>query len=272
MPLDVLNAGTGNLVRLLGAPTAYFVTREECADTVVITGSYLGVLPARVMRDTAPRGIVGVDCDALDGSGMAGLWYLEAIGISALTVGVREVILMDPRDIYQRGHVSQINQLAWLDGIRVGMHVADAVALMRVRQSARPGVDVSRRVVVHTVGERSIVCLDSIAYALPLDKGRNVLCCGGYAGAPNMIKSGALGIICSDGGRGRNNVGQSGLDAVEKLGIPAATVDSRTAWMGDGLSTYEVGLISACNRTAYGLGAKVGSQAGAIAQMFLQRS
>jgi hypothetical protein len=92
---------------------------------------------------------------------------------------------------------------------------------------------------------------------LPEDRHNNVLCTGGFAGTPNIVKAAPYGFICSDGGRGRSESGLAGL----RRGIAGATVDVQTARMGDGLSTYGEGVISACNSLAAARGVRVGQPA-----------
>ncbi len=67
-----------------------------------------------------------------------------------------------------------------------------------------------------------------------------------------------LGFICSDGGGGRDLAGTAGLALVENQGLAGATVDARTARMGSGMSTWNDGVISACNVHATAAGVRVG--------------
>jgi uncharacterized protein YunC (DUF1805 family) len=273
MSLFEIEAAADGLARVMGASTAYFAVGSEVVDSVAVTGSYLGTLPARVMRRSGLRGVVGVDCGNEDRSSVAGIWYLEALYIPAVTVSVDEIVLMDPIDIWHRGTVNSLNQIAWARGVRQGMSVRDAVGWMRV--SVGPGTsgeaEISRRVEVLKHGERCIVCLDSVAFAVPADRGVNVLCCGGFAGPPNMLRARPYGIICSDGGRGRGGIGVAGLVAMDEIGVPAACVAARSTTMGDGLSIYQNGVISAVSETARAIGVEVGQCAKDAAQLMLQR-
>ena len=56
------------------------------------------------------------------------------------------------------------------------------------------------------------------------------------APCPTCSRPRPWGFICSDGGRGRDDSGMAGLAIVEADGLAGATVDARTARMGDGLS------------------------------------
>jgi rhodanese-related sulfurtransferase len=146
------------------------------------------------------------------------------------------------------------------------MPVREAAALMVERHDhgALPPGAITNRVTVANCGEHAIVCTDSIAFALPEDRERNVLCTGGHTGrsAVSYLRSARpFGFICSDGGVGRNRSGVAGLEIVETDGLAGATVDVMTARMGDGLSTYQDGVISAVNRCARERGVEVGMKA-----------
>ena len=81
----------------------------------------------------------------------------------------------------------------------------------------------------------------------------NVLCVGGHFGQSvigYITDLAPLGVICSDGGIGKNNSGIAGLPVVGERIIPGATVSAATARVGDGQSTYFDGVISAANDLA----------------------
>ena len=74
----------------------YVDSRNRDCD-VVVPSSYLGVLPARLMAPHRPRAVIGHDgCIGKDGAGIAGLWYLEAIGIPAAAAdGVEDEVELE---------------------------------------------------------------------------------------------------------------------------------------------------------------------------------
>jgi hypothetical protein len=247
-------------VRLVSMPSAYYVDETNRGD-VAANGSFIGVWPARFMARHRPRALIGVDCGiGKDGAGIAGLWYLEALGIPALAAAVAGVELLDGSDVIHRGLVSRCNDLAGDCGVEEGMAVSEAAGLLMVN---RPDLEIDphergqRTVVAEHLSGRSIVCTHSIAFPGPGDRHHNVLCTGGFAGLPNIVKAAPYGLICSDGGRGRDDSGLSGLAAE----FPVATVDVQTARIGDGLSTYAEGVISARNEPAAARGVEVGQRA-----------
>ena len=256
--------------RIVSMPSAYDVSAENRETDVVVNASYVGVWPARFIAQYRPRAVVGVDCGiGLDGAGIAGLWYLEALGIAAVAADVHTVELLNGADVYRNGVVSRQNAVAADCGVREGMPVREAAALLLAgsRRERPPEEWATRTVVATHPSGRQIVCIPSIAFPLPEDKDRNVLCTGGYAGPPNILKASPYAFICSDGGRGRGDSGLAGL----RCGIPGAAVDVATARIGDGLSTYRDGVISACNEEAEKAGVRVGQRASEAAWALVSR-
>ena len=253
--------------RVVAVDSAYDTRPENRGRDVVVNASYCGVLPARFVGEHAPRGAIGVDCGiGPEGAGIAGLWYLEALGIPAATAAIATVTLGDGVDMYETASVSYVNAVAARVGVAPGMPVAEAARLLLERDPDEAGPsDVTNREVVHTAPSgRAIVCTDSIAFGLPEDRGRNVLCTAGHTGrsaVPYLRRVAPWGFICSDGGRGKDDSGVAALAIVEADGLAGATVDARRARMGDGHSTYEDGVISARNALAARRGVNVGQPA-----------
>lgn len=263
--------------RVVAVDSAYDVRPRNRGRDVLVNASYCGVLPARFVGEQAPRAAIGVDCAiGLDGAGIAGLWYLEALAIPAATADVMTIELGNGVDLYETGVVSRVNAPAAGCGVEEGMAVRDAAALLLERDPEPQGAsEVTHRTVMHRdeASGREIVCTDSIAFGLEEDRGRNVLCTAGHTGrsaVPYLRKVAPHGFICSDGGRGKNDAGIAGLAIVEADGLAGAAVDARTARMGDGLSTYEDGTISAANALARARGVEPGQPARDAAQALLR--
>ncbi|MBI2315914.1 MAG: hypothetical protein HYU75_02460, partial [Betaproteobacteria bacterium] len=78
--------------------------------------------------------------------------------------------------------------------------------------------------------------------------------------------SGAKAVIVNDAGIGKDDAGTSGLSALEPLGMAAATVDYRSARIGDGRDTLAAGRISRVNRWAAQAGVLPGEEAAIAAE------
>jgi hypothetical protein len=254
---------------------SYVASEPATQGDVVVNASYSGVLCARMVMSAKPQAVIGLDCAiGKDGAGIAGLWYCEALGVPAAAVDVMTAEMGNGSDLYDNGIVSRVNDAAQALGIEPGMKASDAARFLQTGEKKPAVFEPTRRRVIHTAASgRSIVCTDSIAYALPEDKNRNVLCTAGHTGRSVVgyfrdFRPWAF--ICSDGGVGKNNSGLSALEAVEPDGIPGASVSALTARMGDGQSTYFDGVISACNEPARDKGVRVGQSAQEAALLLLE--
>ena len=246
--------------------SAYDAAEHNRDRDIVVNSSYSGVLPARFVAEHHPRGAIGMDCAVgPEGSAIAGLWYYEALGIPAATADVMTAHLGDGVHLYEHGVISFVNAPALSCGVTVGMSVKDAArVLLEHDPDVRAANAITNRTIMDTLANgRSIVCTDSIAFGLPEDVD-NVLLTAGHTGrsaVPYLLQVRPHGFICSDGGKGADDSGVSGLAIVEADGLCGATVDARTARMGDGLSTWHDGVISACNAGAAAKGVQVGMPA-----------
>ncbi|MBI5187576.1 MAG: hypothetical protein HZA07_00665 [Nitrospirae bacterium] len=110
----------------------------------------------------------------------------------------------------------------------------------------------------------SIVIVDSISCLNESNNGDVVVCGshGGISAAEYVVNRFRLnGIIVNDAGKGKGSAGIAGLQVYERIGIPAAAVDTFTAMIGNGLDNYECGIISAVNKPAEDCGVKIGMSA-----------
>jgi hypothetical protein len=243
---------------------------------VLVTASYIGVLPARLVHDHLPRAVIGFDGGVgPQGANIAGLWYFEALNVPAAAVDVMTVILGDGVDVHEHGVISFCNRPAQDCGVRPGMPAHEAARLMLDHDPGRPSAYqvTNRRVVEETPDGRQVVVTDSIVFGTVADR-RNVLVTAGHtgrSGARHIINVGPFGFVCSDGGRGRDDSGMAGLAITNDAGIAGCTVDARLARMGDGMSTYEDGVISAANALAMACGVRVGMRAKDAASLLVRR-
>ena len=267
-------AGRG---RVCAMDSAYHVDPANRGRDVCVNSSYCGVLPARFIAEAAPRGAIGMDCGiGPEGSAIAGLWYLEALGIPAAVADVMSARLGDGVHLYRNGVISFCNQPAADCGVRPGMAVAEAAGLMLENDPVPAGASaITNRTVMHTAADgRQVIATDSIAFAVEADRGRNVLVTAGHTGrsaVPYLRRASPWGFICSDGGRGMDDSGMAGLAVVEADGLAGATVDARRARMGSGLSHYHDGVISARNTLAAARGVEVGMPCPQAARLLLAR-
>jgi len=77
------------------------------------------------------------------------------------------------------------------------------------------------------------------------------------------------GVIANDAGMGLDGSGADGLPTLNNKGVPGATVSANSARIGDALSTWNDGVISAVNPLAEAKGVRVGMLAQDAAHLML---
>jgi hypothetical protein len=262
--------------RIMIMGSAYYVSEANRGRDVVVNASFAGVLPARMVGDHRPRGAIGVDCGVgPEAAGIVGIWYLEALNIPAATVDVMTIWLGDGADMWANGRISFFNRPAQDCGVKKGMTVQEAARLMLDNDPGEPtALEVTNREVMEEGPDgRKIVCTDSITFGLPEDV-RNIIVSGGHNGRSSADYIGAInpfGYICSDGGGGRDGSGRAALPRADEMHIAGATVDARTARMGDGHSTWNEGVISGANKLAEACGVRIGMRVPEAARLLVRR-
>lgn len=273
-PHDVVLERGGR--RVIAMDSARFVDARNTGRDVVVPASYLGVMPARLVAPHRPRALIGHDaCVGKDAAGIAGLPYLEALGIPAATAAGMSAELGNGVDLYQNGTISYLNDLAFQCGVRVGMPVREAAELLLDVDptDVEPGNKIHREIVEEHPSGRRVVVTDSIVFALEEDRDRSVLVTAGHtgrSGASFLKEASPWGFICSDGGRSKNDSGISGLQTADRAGLAGASADAHTAPIGDAFAAYREGLIGACNERARRRGVREGMAVAEAAHLLLQ--
>lgn len=108
-----------------------------------------------------------------------------------------------------------------------------------------------------------IVVMDSIAYINEQNEGDIIVCGshGGKSAAEHAARFKPKGVIFNDAGRGKNDAGIGGLEILNREGIMAAAVDTMSSRIGEGLDSYNSGVISAANEKAKQVGIETGISA-----------
>jgi hypothetical protein len=112
------------------------------------------------------------------------------------------------------------------------------------------------------VGGFRVIGLDSISLARRGDEPA-VLVSGSHGGLLGGVDASALRVdavaaIYNDAGVGIDDAGISRLAALDRRGVPAATVDAFTARIGSARSTWETGVVSHVNSRAAALRGRPG--------------
>jgi len=121
-------------------------------------------------------------------------------------------------------------------------------------------------------GLARIVVLDSLTHCDARVTTRDVVVAGSFAGALAFgfaLERGVRGLIAHAAGVGRDGAGISGLPLADRLGVPAAAVETGSARLGDGWSVWRDGVVAHVNRRAAALGVSPRQPAAAAARTML---
>lgn len=246
--------------------------RNNTAD-VLIGGSFCGMLSIRWPLRVNPKGVICHEAGpGRDSAGVSGLWALEALGVAAAAAGTFSCRIADGHDMYDNGVLSHVNDTARKIGVEPGMTVRDAAH--RMVEWVRPVHDIYRPIEIAYESPRGkIMAMGSVTFIKPENEG-DVICTGSHFGLTSAAYSSRFrlrGVICNDAGRCRDDSGIAGLEVCQRKGIPGGAVSVETARIGEGMSTYADGILSAVNDAARALGVDVGMAASKAALLMLER-
>lgn len=239
---------------------------ERCAGLVLIAashgGTYSGYLAARGRVRAAIFNDAGV---GLDEAGIAGLAYLERLGIPAAAVYHSSCRIGDARDMVDRGLVGHANgparQLGCVPGLKVRDCAARMVAALPPAEDAAPPMaEETRTLLRDNPAGPKVWGLDSASLVTPEDAG-HIVVTGSHGGLMGgnpalAIKADVLAAVFNDAGMGIDRAGVGRLPALNARGIAAVTVGNQSARIGDARSTWATGRLSFANQAAAALGAQ----------------
>jgi hypothetical protein len=205
-----------------------------------------------------------------NGAGVAGLTLLAALGVPAAAIDIWSARIGDGADCLARGRLSTVNQPAEALGLRVGTPVAAALGMLAsatLRPSPMPAplAESRQRIAEASMPSVHAIALDSTSLVSAEDAG-HVVVTGSHGGIlggrpGTAVSHPVFAAVFNDAGVGIDGAGMSRLPALDGRGIAAATVAADTAEIGDGMSTWREGVVSAVNMTARQHGGEVGQSA-----------
>lgn len=199
--------------------------------------------------------------------GYAGPLYLERLGVPAATVSSASARIGDGRDGAENGILSSVNAPAGELGLDIGMPAREALRLLAragLPPSPTPPPEAEHRREIEGAGQgrMKVFVLDSAGLVIAGDTGHVIVTAshGGILGGKpeTAIKYPAAAAVYNDAGFGKDNAGISRLPALDARGIAGACVSHFSARIGDGMSTYQDGFISALNGAATRRGGLIG--------------
>jgi hypothetical protein len=233
---------------------------EGVAGKVLVAGSHGGIIAACLGAMAGAHALVLNDAGlGKDRAGIAGLFYLEEIGMAAATVDCMSARIGDGADMLARGVISHANLQAALCGVVSGQSCREAAERLRKAappRSAPPPYAEGRWRVLE--GAPEVWALDSIGKVEVDDAGR-ILVTGSHGALHGGRRESALPVdaaaaVFNDAGLGADRIGISRLPVLGARGIPAVAVDCMSARIGDGRSMWKTGVILHMNAPAAALG------------------
>lgn len=231
------------------------------AGAVLVTGSHGGSIAAWYASQAGVRAAIFNDAGGgLDDAGVAGLAALERIGMAAAAVAHTSARIADARETHDVGVISRVNAVAAQCGVATGMRCADAA--LRLAAAPLPSGTLEHEQAARVALAPGVIGVDSIGMVEAADTGA-ILVIGSHGalhgGAPaSALAVAARAAFFHDAGGGKDGAGFSRLPVLAARAIPAATVDYRTARIGDARSLWATGVLSRVNAPLLHLGAAVG--------------
>ena len=248
----------------------------EARGAVLVTGSHCGMIAVHYAFAAGVHAAVFNDAGrGLDDAGIAGVVALDGAGMAAAAVSHASARVAVAADTLARGVISYANATAASFGVTERMGCREAVE--RLRLASMPSGRLPRQHEARTLLEPGgasaapIVALDSIGGVRPDDAGA-VLVIGSHGGLHGGDPASALpvdaaGAFFHDAGRGVDDAGTSRLPVLDGRGMPAATVDYRSARIGDARSIWATGTLSCVNLAAARRGLAIGMRADEAARI-----
>jgi hypothetical protein len=214
-------------------------------------------------------------------AGVGGLDWLEARGIPGACVAHMTARIGEGADMLARGRLSFVNGPAARLGLAPGMGAEEA--LSRLEAAGLPASEVAgepdearREIPEAGRGGVRVFALDSNGLVAPGDAG-HVVVTGSHGGLlgrrpETAVKADVLAAIYNDAGIGIDGAGFSRLPALDARGIAGACVSCFSARIGDGMSSWRDGFVSAVNATAAARGGMIGQSAREFVAAMLERS
>jgi hypothetical protein len=249
---------------------------EDARDCVVVCGSHGGVTAVQFAVVHGVRGIILNDAGVgKEDAGIAGLATAQQWGIAAAAVSCESARIGDGEDTYRAGVVSHLNEVAHSVGVSVGMGAAEAAQLLTetvAPAATAPTVVTPLRRLLVIDTPPTVLVLDSASQIDPAATDRIVVC-GSHGGivSGRAIRHPVAGAVFNDAGVGKAQAGVERLWALQALDIPSFTVSHNSARIGDGLDTYENGIVSRVNRPAMAARIAEGSTAPEAVRLLLER-
>lgn len=242
---------------------------------VIVVGSYCGTRILAPMFTRGVKAVIATDAGiGKDEAGISGLKHGERVGVPVAVIAAMSAETSNSRSTLL-GEISRANAQARALGVTPGMVAYEAAARLANAAAglAIPtplGAEEAPVVVEET--PRGRVWAAPGTTAIKDNVPNDVICSGANSSrvfSDGVIRMAAKGAIANDAGIAKNNTAVEGVKLLGERGIPAAAVATMSARLGEGLSTWNDGVISVVNPLAGQRGVKVGITAKEAARLML---
>ncbi len=242
---------------------------------VIVVGSYCGTRILAPMFTRGVKAVIATDAGiGKDEAGISGLKHGERVGVPVAVIAAMSAETSNSRSTLL-GEISRATAQARALGVTPGMVAYEAA--VRLPNAAAGlaiptplGAEEAPVVVEETPRGRVWAAPGTTAIK---DKVPNDVICSGANSSrvfsDGVIRMAAKGAIANDAGIAKNNTAVEGVKLLGERGIPAAAVATMSARLGEGLSTWNDGVISVVNPLAGQRGVKVGITAKEAARLML---
>jgi hypothetical protein len=261
--------------RVLVADSLSYFEHEPHLDDVAVGASFAGApTAAMAMRPGVKAWIAHEGGPGKDEAGISGLPLAQRFGVPAAAIATMTAGLSRGMTLIT-GSVSRANQAAMALGVRPGQKGGEAARLML--SAPRGKACDLHGVIDESIHEVEIGPKGRIYAVWSFSRVRgehpsDVFCVASHGGkvmAEYALQVRPRGLIANDAGRGLDYSGTDGLKVLDEQEIPAATVSAESARLGDALSTYRDGVISAANAAARAIGVRLNMTARDAAHLML---
>ena len=244
-------------------------------DDVLLVASYSGVASFIHGLRRGVKALIGHDAGiGKDEAGVSGLRFAQTHGVPAAAVSARTAALANGPSM-KNAAISRCNEPARALGVHEGQNALEAAHLLLAAPRGRK-IDVADAFdnSIHEVfrNARGAIYASTSSFVFKAKIPSDVVCIASHTGrvfAESILTLMPRGAIANDAGMGLQQSGTAGLAILQDAGICAAAVGAMSARIGDGLSTYHDGMISALNALALSSGVRVGMPASTAAKLML---
>ena len=258
--------------------STYLENNRTGVNDVVVIGSYCGTRVLAPIFSRGVKAIIATDAGiGKDEAGISGMKHAETIGVPVAAIRTMSAETSNGRSTLL-GEISRVNAQARGLGVLPGQLAWQAAVLLSKAPAGKPiptplGAEEAPEVVERTPKGRiwAAAGTTAIREKIPND----IICSGSNSSRvmyDGVLRMGAAGAIANDAGIARNNSAVEGVFLLAERGIPAASVSTMSARIGEGSSTWNDGSISIVNEVAAKLGVEPGMPANVAARLMLAKA